>query len=183
MKRVKKQAWNSTFKQLRSWHLVPSVHGKWKGQKWQILFSWASKSLRMVTAAMKLKDSCSLEEKLWWYIMKQRHHFAEKGAYSQIYHFSINHVWMRELDLKEAKQQRIDGFELWCLKRLLIVPWIAMRSNQSILKEINSECLFERLMLKWHSNTSASWYRDIGKDPDAGKDREQEGKGCKGWDD
>ena len=79
--------------------------------------------------------------------MKQRHHFAEKGPYSQIYHFSINHVWMRELDLKEAKQQRIDGFELWCLKRLLIVPWIAMRSNQSILKEINSEYSLERLLL------------------------------------
>ena len=35
---------------------------KWK--QWQILFSWAPKSLQMVTAAMKLKDSCSLEEKL-----------------------------------------------------------------------------------------------------------------------
>ena len=36
---------------------------KWK--QWQILFSWAPKSLWMVTAAMKLKDSCSLEENLW----------------------------------------------------------------------------------------------------------------------
>ena len=36
---------------------------KWK--LWQILFSWAPKSLQMVTAAMKLKDACSLEEKLW----------------------------------------------------------------------------------------------------------------------
>ena len=36
---------------------------KWK--QWQILFSWAPKSLQMVTAAMKLKDACSLEEKLW----------------------------------------------------------------------------------------------------------------------
>ena len=35
----------------------------WK--QWQLLFSWAPKSLRMLTAAMKLKDSCSLEEKLW----------------------------------------------------------------------------------------------------------------------
>ena len=35
---------------------------KWK--QWQILFSWASKSLQMVTAAMKIKDTCSLEEKL-----------------------------------------------------------------------------------------------------------------------
>ena len=36
---------------------------QWK--QWQTLFSWAPKSLRMVTAAMKLKDTCSLEEKLW----------------------------------------------------------------------------------------------------------------------
>ena len=40
------------------------IDGKqWK--KWQTLFSWAPKSLQMVTAAMKLKDACSLEEKLW----------------------------------------------------------------------------------------------------------------------
>ena len=49
------------------------------------------------------------------------------------------------MDLKEAKHQRTDGFELWCLKRLLIVPWIAMRSNQSILKEINPEYSLEGL--------------------------------------
>ena len=36
---------------------------QWK--QWQTSFSWASKSLQVVTAAMKLKDACSLEEKLW----------------------------------------------------------------------------------------------------------------------
>ena len=40
--------------------------------------------------------------------------------------------------IKKAKQQRIDAFELWYW-RLLRVPWIARRSNQSILKEINPE--------------------------------------------
>ena len=47
---------------------VPSLRGKQKGKKWkqcQILFSWAPKSLQTMTAAMKLKDNCSLEEKLW----------------------------------------------------------------------------------------------------------------------
>ena len=34
-------------------------------ETWQTLFSWAPKSLQMVTVAMKLKDACSLEEKLW----------------------------------------------------------------------------------------------------------------------
>ena len=47
-----------------------------------------------------------------------------------------------------AECQRIDAFELWCWKRLLRVPWTARRSNQSILREINPEYSFERLMLK-----------------------------------
>ena len=52
---------------LRTWHLVPSLHDKQKGKRlkqWQILFSWAPKSIGMVTATMKLKDTCSLEKKL-----------------------------------------------------------------------------------------------------------------------
>jgi len=43
---------------------------------------------------------------------------------------------------------RIDAFELWCWRRLLRVPWTARRSNQSILKEINTEYSLEGLMLK-----------------------------------
>ena len=42
--------------------------------------------------------------------------------------------------IKQAECQRIDGFELWCWRRLLRVPWTARRSNQSILKEISPEC-------------------------------------------
>ena len=45
----------------RSWHLVPSLHGKWMGKQWQTLFWGAPKSLQMVAAAMKLKDAYSLE--------------------------------------------------------------------------------------------------------------------------
>ena len=41
-KRVKKLAWNSTFRRLRSWHLVPSLHGKWMGRKWSHPFSLAN---------------------------------------------------------------------------------------------------------------------------------------------
>ena len=50
--------------------------------------------------------------------------------------------------IKKAERQRIDAFELWCWERLLRVPWIARRSNQSILKEINAEYSLEALMLK-----------------------------------
>ena len=42
----------------------------------------------------------------------------------------------------------MDAFELWCWRRLLRVPWIARRSNQSILKEINPEYSLEGLILK-----------------------------------
>ena len=58
---------NLAFTKLRSWHLVPSLHGKEMGKQWkqcQTLFFGAPKSLLMVTAAMKLKDTSSLEEKL-----------------------------------------------------------------------------------------------------------------------
>ena len=50
--------------------------------------------------------------------------------------------------IKKAEHLRIDAFELWCWRRLLRVPWMARRSNQSILKEISPECSLERLMLK-----------------------------------
>ena len=50
--------------------------------------------------------------------------------------------------IKKAERRRIDAFELWCWRRLLRVPWIARRSNQSILKEISPGCSLEGLMLK-----------------------------------
>ena len=59
---------NTIQKTPRSWHLILSLHSKQVGKKWEqwhILFSWAPKSLRIVTTVMKLKDTCSLEEKLW----------------------------------------------------------------------------------------------------------------------
>ena len=49
--------------------------------------------------------------------------------------------------VKKVERQRIDAFELWCWRRFLRVPWIARRSNQSILKEISPEYSFEGLML------------------------------------
>ena len=59
----------------------------------------------MVTAAMKLKDTCSLEEVLWHprqHIKKQRHYFTNKGPSCQIYGCSNSHVWMWKLDYKES---------------------------------------------------------------------------------
>ena len=50
--------------------------------------------------------------------------------------------------IKKAEHQRTDVFKLWYWRRLLRVPWTARRSNQSILKEINTEYSLEGLMLK-----------------------------------
>ena len=50
--------------------------------------------------------------------------------------------------IKKAECQRIDAFKLWCWRRLLRAPWIARRSNQSILKKINPEYSLKGLLLK-----------------------------------
>ena len=68
---------------------------QWK--QWQNLFSWAPKSLQMVTAAMKVKDACSLAKSYdqpRQHIKKQGHYFANKDPSSQSYGFSSSHAWM-----------------------------------------------------------------------------------------
>ena len=50
--------------------------------------------------------------------------------------------------IKKSEHWRVDGFELWCWRRLLRVPWTSRRSNQSTLREINLEYSLEGLMLK-----------------------------------
>ena len=50
--------------------------------------------------------------------------------------------------MKNAEHKRIDAFELWVWRRLLRVPWISLRSNESILKEIIPGCSLEGMMLK-----------------------------------
>ena len=62
--------------------------------------------------------------------------------------FPVDMCGCESWTVKEAKRQRIDAFEMWCLRRHLRVPWTARRSNQSIRKEISPECSLEGLMLK-----------------------------------
>ena len=78
----------------------------------------------------------------------QRHYFAAKV---HLVKAVVSPVVMHGRDswtIKKAEHRRIDAFELWCWKRLLIVPWTARRSNQSILKEISPEYSLEGLLLK-----------------------------------
>ena len=119
-------------------------------KQWGTLFWGAPKSLQMVTAAVKLKDTYSLEsyDQPRQHIKKQRHYFANKVLSSQSYGFYSGHIWMWELDYKESWVSKFDAFELWCWRRLLRVPWTARRSYQSILKEISPGCSLEGLMLK-----------------------------------
>ena len=119
-------------------------------RQWQTLFLGAPKSLQMVIAAMKLKDTPwkkSYDQPIQR-IKKQRHYFANKGLSSQGYGFSSGHVECESWTIKKAEHRRINAFELWCWRRLLRVPWTARRSNQSILKEISPGCSLEGLMLK-----------------------------------
>ena len=80
-------------------------------------------------------------------IKKQSHHFADKGQYSQAMVFSKVMYGCESWTIKKAEQQRIDGFELWCWRRLWRVLWTAKRSNQSVLKEDNPEYSLKGLML------------------------------------
>ena len=142
-------------------------------QKHQISFSWVLKSLQSVTAAMKWKDTCSLEEKLWQtsvqfshsmvsdslqphglqftynkprqHIKKQRRYFADKDPSSQFYGFSSSCIWMWELDHKESW-----ALKKWCFWTVMLEKTLEspLDSNQSILKEISSEYSLEGLMLK-----------------------------------
>ena len=81
------------------------------------------------------------------HIKKQIHCFANKCPYSESYGLTIAMYECESWTIKKAECQKIDAFELWCWRRLLRVPWIA-RSNQSVLKEINTEYSQEGLMLK-----------------------------------
>ena len=122
---------------------------QWK--QCQTLFFWALKSLQMVTAAMKLKDAYSLEEKLTNLdsILKSRDiTLPTKVRLAKAMVFPVVMYGCESWTVKKAECQRIDAFELCSWRRLLRVPWTARRSNQSILKEISPGCSLEGMMLK-----------------------------------
>ena len=78
----------------------------------------------------------------------KRHYFADKGQSSQSYVFPVVMYGCESWTMKKAECRSIDAFELCCWRILLRVPWIARRSNQSILKGISPEYTLEGQMLK-----------------------------------
>ena len=115
------------------------------------LIFWGSKSLKMVTAAMKLrhlllgrKAVTNLDS-----ILKSRDMTSlAKARLLKALVFPVVICGCESSPIKKAEHRRIDAFELWCWRRLLRVPWTAKRSNQSILKEISPGCSLEGMMLK-----------------------------------
>ena len=107
---------------------------------------------------------------------KQRRYFVNKGLSSQGYGFSNGHVWMWELDYK-AERRRIDAFELWCWRSLLIVPWTARSSKPVHPKGDQSWVFIGRTDVE--AETPILWPPDanswlIWKDPGARKNWGQE---------
>ena len=131
---------------ITSWH---TEGGKWK--QWQIFLSWAPKLLRTGTAAMKLKDTCSLKGKLWHLDSILKNKDVTLLITVRIVKAMVFPAVMYRCEswtIKKAEHWRIDAFKLWCWRRLLRVPWTARSSKQSILKEINHKYSLEGLMLK-----------------------------------
>ena len=104
----------------------------------------------MVTVAMKVKDTYSLEvmtnlDSMFKSIditLPTKVHLVKAMV------FPVVMYGCESWTVKEAERRRIDAFELWCWRRLLRVPWTARRSNQSILKEISPGISLEGMMLK-----------------------------------
>ena len=151
---------------------------QWK--QWQTLFSWAPRSLQMVTAAMKLKDACSLEENYdqpRQHIEKQRHYLAYRGPYSQSYGFSSSQVQMWELANKKGWAPK--NWCLWTavLEKTLKSPLeckeikpVNLKGNQSWILTGKTDAEAEAPILWPHD--AKSWL--TGTDPDTGKN---EGRG------
>ena len=133
--------------------MVPSLYGNRWGNNGNSdrLFYRAPKSLQMMTAAMKLKDTCSRRKAMTNLdsILKIRDiTLLKKVCLVKAMVFPEATYGCESWTIKKADHRRIDAFELWCWRRLLRVPWTARRSNQSILKEIRPEYSLEGLMLK-----------------------------------
>ena len=150
--------------------------------QWKTLFPRAPKSLHMMTEAMKLKDTCSLEEKLWQprqHITKQRHHFANKGPSSQSYGFSSNYVWMWDLDHKEGWVVKN-----WCLRTVVLEKTLESPLDCKEIKLVNPDGNQPWIFIgrtDAEAKAPILWPPDaknqlIGKDPDDGKDWGQEEK-------
>ena len=161
-----------------------TANRKWKEWKqWQVLSSWAPKSLRIVTASTKLKVICIWKvsydnpRKL---IKMQRHHFANKDPFTQQYFFFPSYVWIWELDHKEGWEPKNLYFWKMVLENTLESP-LDCKEIKSVHSKGNQFWIFigrtdaeAEVSVRWPPDVK-NWH--IGKDPDVGKVWRQEEKG------
>ena len=154
---------------------------KWK--QWQILLSWAPKSLQMVTVVMKLIDLLLGRKAM----TNQDSILKRKGITLQAKVYIVKPMVFpvvmyrcESWTIKNIVHWRIDAFELCCWRRLLRIP-CTERSNQSVLKEINIRWIVigrtdaeAEVPILWPPDMNSQL---IGKDPGAGKDWRQQEKG------
>ena len=160
------------------------------GNNDRIYFGGTPKSLQMVAAAMKLKDTCSLEEKLWpprQHLKKQRHYFANKGSSSQGYGFPVV-TYGCELNYKESWVPKNWSFWTVVLEKTLESP-LDCKEIQPVSSKGNQFWIFigrtdteAEIPIIWPP-VAKNWF--IGKAPDAGHDWRWEDKGTEyemvGW--
>ena len=153
-----------------------------QSKQWETLCLGGAKSLQMVTAAMKLKDTPWKKsyDQPRQHIKKQRHYFTNKGLSSQSYGFSSSHVWIWELDYKESWAPKYWCFWTVVLEKTLESPLdckeiqpVNFKGNQSWIFTRSTDAEAETLVL-WPPDAK-NWL--IWKDPDAGKDWRGEEKG------
>ena len=160
---------------------------KWK--QWQILFSWAPKSLQTVIAAMKVKDACSLGRKAMTSLdrvlkskglsLTTKVHIVKALVFPVVMYRCVS--WT----IKKAECQRIDAFKLWSWRRLLRIHLDCKEIKPLNLKENQSWISIGRTdaeaQILWPPDVKS---RLIGKDHDAGKYWRQEercDRGRNGW--
>ena len=182
LRKVKQLAWNSTFKKRRSWHLVPSLHGKQKGTMETVrdYFLGLQNHWRWWLTAKMLTPWKKSYDQPRQHIKKQKHHFVERDPYSQSYGFSSSHVWMRELDFKESWVPKN-----WYFWTLVVEKTLESRLDSKEIKPVspkgNQPWIFiGRTDAKAEAPTlwppdAKNWFTE--KDPDAGKDWRQKEKG------
>ena len=151
------------------------------GKQWkqcQTLFSWASKSLQMVIAAMKLKNAPWKNDQPRQHIKKHRHYFASRSSSKcQSCGFSSSHIWMWELDYKESWAPKNWYFWTVVLEKTLESPLDCKKIQLVHLKGNHSWMFIGRTDVEpetpilWppHANN-----RLLEQNPDTGKDGRQE---------
>ena len=130
------------------------------GEKWkqrQILFSWAPKSLQTVTTTLKLKDACSMEEKLDSTLKSRDITLPTKVHIVKAMVFPIVMYRCESWTRKKAECWIINDFELWCWRRLLRITWTVSTSKQLIVKESTLNVYWKDWCWSWRSNALATW--------------------------